>query len=573
MTAVIFLSTFILHAFPVSGFFVTTTTTTTPTFIKSSSSSSSVIRGATQCDNDYEVETFSEYSIKDSFNLIVLGDLHLEDDMTHHNQARGDCINALRNLSLLPCPPNGTNGDSDDDKEKQMNVDDMISHLERKVAGDLSENQLEMLFERKKQGPLMNSYLVSLGDLGRKDIRHEPGDAGTTKSFTDAREFLNGFDLPYDVVTGNHDLEGLDEFKTDEENLNAFLECFEKDTPYFSKQIGEKTLLVGLSTVRFRDAPYSSHECHVDDAQLEWFQNIVKLHPDEDDWRILVFSHAPIMGSQLRVLQNVHVTNGCAWLNHCSPDSRRTFFEVVKESPQIKMWCSGHFHLSHDFEDSLSRVNQCTFMQVGVIGPRSTRDHTRQTRIVRGNSRSLEIYTVNHHKRDENDNAELRLDATMDLREGTIEYVLDNEDYDQANWFSAHIPEEEDGCYLPTPDGKVACCESLDKVCWWHMNDGKVLGVHENQIVEYDEKTLSPLGIVVTKKELKNREVLVVDNSKALVLIDPMTEDMEVVHPNEDGSYWRKYQRNKQIRQEEKAREAAAKLWLERKQVSEDIQK
>ncbi len=100
------------------------------------------------------------------------------------------------------------------------------------------------------------------------------------------------------------------------------------------------------------------------------------------------------------------------------------------------------------------------------------------------------------------------------------------------------------------------------------MTDGKVLGVHDGQIVEYDEKTLSPLGIVKNAKELGNREVLIVENSSVLVLIDPDTEDMEVVHPNSDGSYWRKYQRNKQIRLEEKAREAAAKLWIERKAVN-----
>lgn len=370
--------TFALHPFSVEGFFVAKTTTPTwiETFIKTPSSSSSLLRrGMIDNHNDCELDDFSEYSIRDSFNLIVLGDLHLEDDMTQHDQAREDCISALRNLSLLPCPPSTDapgKGESIDDKNVnghsnqegiKMNIDDMLSHIEKKNAGDLSESQLEMLLERKKQGQLMNSHLVSLGDLGRKDIRHEPGDAGTTKSFKDAREFLNGFNLPYDLVTGNHDLEGLDEFKTDEENLSAWLECFNKDSPYFSKQIGERTLLIGLSTVRFRDAPHSSHECHIDDAQLEWFQNIVKMHPNEDNWRILVFSHAPIMGSQLRVLQNVHVTNGCAWLNHCSPNSRRTFFEVVKDSPQIKMWCSGHFHLSHDFEDSLSTVNQCTFMQ------------------------------------------------------------------------------------------------------------------------------------------------------------------------------------------------------------------
>lgn len=93
-----------------------------------------------------------------------------------------------------------------------------------------------------------------------------------------------------------------------------------------------------------------------------------------------------------------------------------------------------------------------------------------------------------------------------------------------------------------------------------------MLGFHEGQIVEYDSLTLSPLGIVVNSKELGNREVLVVDNSRALVLVNPDTDEMEVIHPNDDGSYWRKYQRNKRVRQEEKAREAAAKLWLERKQ-------
>ena len=35
-------------------------------------------------------------------------------------------------------------------------------------------------------------------------IRHEPGDAGTAKCFQDAKSFLDGFNLPFDVVTGNH---------------------------------------------------------------------------------------------------------------------------------------------------------------------------------------------------------------------------------------------------------------------------------------------------------------------------------------------------------------------------------
>lgn len=64
---------------------------------------------------------------------------------------------------------------------------------------------------------------------------------------------------------------------------------------------------------------------------------------------------------------------------------------------------------------------------------------------MRGNSDIIEIYTVNHHERDENDNAKLRLDAIMDLNQGQIEYLNDNENIDRDDWFSAYVPEEEDG--------------------------------------------------------------------------------------------------------------------------------
>jgi len=388
--------------------------------------------------------TCKGYSIRDSFNLVVLGDLHLEDDMTSHEQGREDCIAALKDLSLLPCSSKEPS-EVTDSGEADLTVDKILDDLKNIPASHLTEYQLEMLLVQKQQGRLMKSNLVSLGDIGRKDIRHEPGDAGTTKSFIDGKDFFDGFGLTYDLITGNHDFEGLDEFDSDEENLRAWMDCFRRDAPYFSRKIGEKTLLVGLSTVRFRDSPHSSHECHADDAQLEWFQNVIQSHPDEEGWRIIVFTHAPIMGSGLRVLQNVHVINGCAWMNHCSP-SRSLFIETVKENPQIKLWFSGHFHLSHDYEDSISRVNQCTFVQVGVMGPKSSRDGRRQTRIIQGNSDVLKIYTVNHHERVAvTGNAELRLDATIDLKSGSMESARRSTDYDHKNWFSAYVPEEEDG--------------------------------------------------------------------------------------------------------------------------------
>lgn len=541
-----------------------------------------VVAAARATPSSSAAERYAGYSTRDSFNLVVLGDLHLEDDMSFHEQARDDCVRALRTLSLLPDRPSSSNDDDDDD----VSVRTVLDELADVPAGELDEGQLEMMLRHRRDGgDLANCNLVSLGDLGRKDIRHEPGDAGTTASFEAARDFLDGFGLPgpYDLVTGNHDLEGLDEFDTDEANLAAWSECFGRDAPHFARRVGRRTLLVGLSTVRFRDAPHSSHECHVDDDQLDWFRRTVADHPVEDGWRILVFTHAPVMGSGLRVLQGVHVVNGCAWQNHCSPpDVRAAFVRIVRESPQIVLWASGHFHLSQDFPDSLSRVNRCTFVQVNVVGPKSTRDKTRQTRVVRGNSERMEIYSINHHVRDENGNAEIRLDAVLDLRENAMNLKYEgrwstgdssetsngdeHEEEEEEEWFGAYVPREEDGCYMDNPSGLVANKDNIDNVvCWWHMRDGAVLGVHDGQIVEYDSETLSPLGIVVSEKELHGREVLVVDDSRAVVLVDPDHADqMEVVHPNDDGSYWRKFQRNKRVRQEEKARELAAKLWLER---------
>ena len=60
-----------------------------------------------------------------------------------------------------------------------------------------------------------NVALVSLGDLGEsKSVRPEETSelfAGTTECHEMAADFLGSFGVRYDVVGGNHDLEGLDE--------------------------------------------------------------------------------------------------------------------------------------------------------------------------------------------------------------------------------------------------------------------------------------------------------------------------------------------------------------------------
>jgi hypothetical protein len=95
---------------------------------------------------------------------------------------------------------------------------------------------------------------------------------------------------------------------------------------------------------------------YIDEAQLQWFALTLAQYPAEAGWKVFVFTHAPPMGSGLRVLQNVsvcdvpsvislyylvcqvHVKNGCAWLNHAEePDMRRIFIELTKKYKCIKV--------------------------------------------------------------------------------------------------------------------------------------------------------------------------------------------------------------------------------------------
>lgn len=49
----------------------------------------------------------------------------------------------------------------------------------------------------------------------------------------------------------------------------------------------------------------------------------------------------------------------------CRP---QRFIQLVERNPNIKLWFSGHFHLSQNYADSISVVGSCAFVQTGVIG-------------------------------------------------------------------------------------------------------------------------------------------------------------------------------------------------------------
>lgn len=462
-----------------------------------------------------------------------------------------------------------------------------------------------------------NVALVSLGDLGEsKNCDHNdenPAElfAGTTACHELAADFLGSFGgVPYEVIGGNHDLEGIDEFKTDEENLQVFMKAHDKPTAQFCREVADKTLLVGLGSTVFRDAPYTSHEVIVDDKQIAWFENLLETHPADDGWKVFVFTHAPPNGSGLRVLQENHVVNGCCWLNHSDEKKCRKFIELVREHRSIKAWFSGHFHLGQDYQDSITfptipkeegpypNRGSCVFAQTSVMRKGTSRDGRQQSRLLRGNKDGFEICTVDHKA-----GGKIRLDATITYKDSGHEvgiYQHEDEAYEHDKYFKVYQPTEGDQCYFCGVETDDECSitdnepVTMETRVWWRLSNGRALGIMNGMLLEYDSSTLAPLGLVMPADELLGKAIAVVDSGieectisevegmegsecvdsyeereQAVIVIDPKNDGVTVVQPNEDGSYWRKIVRNKIARMKEKRREQAAvqyameRLWLE----------
>lgn len=448
--------------------------------------------------------------------------------------------------------------------------------------------------------------LVSLGDLGEsKNCDQNPDNpfelyAGTTQCHATAAEYLNSFGVPYEVIGGNHDLEGIDEFDTDAKNLRRFLKLHNKPTPQFCREIAEKTLLVGLCSTIFRDATYTSHEVIIDEEQIRWFEELLKSKPADDGWRIFVFSHAPPNGSGIRIIQENHVVNGCCWLNHSDEKNCRKFIELVREHRCIKGWFSGHFHLGQDYQDSITfptidpsegpypNRGSCVFAQTSVMRAGTSRDGRQQSRLLRGNKDGFEVCTVDHQK-----GGKIRVDATITYRDNTHEvgvYAHEDEAYDHDNYFKVYQPQMNDHGYVCADDEELCLLTpdpiTRDTVAWWRLACGRVLGVVNGMMLEFDKSTLAPLGLVVSGDELLGKQVAIVDSGleECMINFEEEEEGMEgadcadtskddyreqavlvfddsgvtIIQPNDDGSYWRKIVRNKIARMKEKRREKAA---------------
>lgn len=56
-------------------------------------------------------------------------------------------------------------------------------------------------------------------------------------------------------------------------------------------------------------------QVYINDTQMEWFEQQLQAATAAGR-AVIVLTHAPPQGCGLKFLQEVHVKNRCAWLNH-----------------------------------------------------------------------------------------------------------------------------------------------------------------------------------------------------------------------------------------------------------------
>lgn len=228
-------------------------------------------------------------------------------------------------------------------------------------------------------------FLVSVGDLTGGD------GVGSGKILRQAKERLEATGLPIHAVAGNHDFEGA-EFPTDDANLADFLSVFGMASPWYSAQFGDWTG-VFLSNERFRSHTVQRHEIYLSPGQCAWFEETLARATTP----VFVVCHAPPLGSGLRIIPELHLRGGNAYVNQNHVPGKLA--DILLRFPAVRLWFSGHTHLGHQYPDAITRALGTHFIHCGTLHPGQNCDGKRHSRVVDLDGRTCRIETFDHDLR------------------------------------------------------------------------------------------------------------------------------------------------------------------------------
>ena len=242
--------------------------------------------------------------------------------------------------------------------------------------------------------------VLMLGDLTAQWM-------GEDKGLQLAMDIFKDCNAPWHSIIGNHDLQGTD-FDNDQDNLQNVLSHLGRETPFFSVDIGVFTI-IGLSNTVHRENKVSTQELTTGDEQLEWFKAELKRNSSRP---IIVLTHAPILGSDLLNMPELHVVVGNCYMNQNNRPG--DLMKIVKENPNILFWFSGHSHLSHIYEHSITARLGCHFVHCGIVSRKQSRDGNNHTRVIDIYDDHFEIRTLDHSIREIDEQLEYRENVSIE---------------------------------------------------------------------------------------------------------------------------------------------------------------
>ncbi|THF79132.1 metallophosphoesterase family protein [Cohnella fermenti] len=233
--------------------------------------------------------------------------------------------------------------------------------------------------------------VVALGDFGTY------GNIGSPAGLEEAYGLLRRTGSPIRPILGNHDLEresgdGALPHGTMADALIRIGQLAGEDV-YGVIEL-EKVRLLFISTEpQPAESCHQVQECYVSDRQ---FEELTALLEKRRGVPIIVFSHAPPMGSGLRTVPGTHVRSTNAYLDQNHDPER--WMRWLRDYSEIVMWFSAHYHLSHHYQDSHTYRHGTHFFLTGVHGS-CTRDGYRQSRLVDIGENETTVHTLDHERR------------------------------------------------------------------------------------------------------------------------------------------------------------------------------
>lgn len=262
--------------------------------------------------------------------------------------------------------------------------------------GSAEEEQLDLKFSQISA--LKPDFAVIMGDFGGPHINSLQG-------FEDTRKIADSLCCDYTVILGNHDVEYRVGCYGSFDPIGSVRQVFGTE-PYFSAVMNGVLIICITCEPQPPEGMRTVNAVYVSEEQYKLIRQRLSENPDIPT---IIISHPPLAGSGLRLSPPLHCAATDTYLDQTFDCLR--WQRLTEEFPQIRVWCSAHLHLGHDYTSAITEKCGVYHVSCGVM-TRCSRDGSKHTRIIDiTDDGKLLVSTVDHNK-----NGELRADAVIDLK-------------------------------------------------------------------------------------------------------------------------------------------------------------